>query len=180
MRTQENNRLQVSCDAVKTGIVAHIDWLDSEINKLNTQINDHLNNDPDLKNKQALLDTIPGRGERTIPVLLAYGVNHERFATARQVAAFAGLDPRQCESGSSFRGKPRLSKMGHAGLRKALYFPAMVALYKTTWGKRFRTRLSAAGKPAKLIIGAMMRKLLQVAYGVLKSGKPFNPSLHQT
>ena len=56
--------------------------------------------------------------------------------------------------------------------------PAMVTLYKTAWGKVFRDRLSQAGKPAKLIIGAMMRKLLHVAYGVLKSAKPFDPNLH--
>jgi len=76
------------------------------------------------------------------------------------------------------KGRPSLSKAGHAFLRKALYMPAMVALYKTPWGKRFRERLSAAGKPPKLIIGAMMRKLLHVAFGVLKSGKPFDPALH--
>ena len=56
--------------------------------------------------------------------------------------------------------------------------PAVVALYKTEWGRRFRERLAANGKPPKLIIGAMMRKLVYVAFGVLKSGKPFDPALH--
>jgi len=56
--------------------------------------------------------------------------------------------------------------------------PAMVTLYKTDWGKRFRQRLAAAGKPPKLIIGAMMRKLIHVAFGVLKSQKNFNSALH--
>jgi hypothetical protein len=56
--------------------------------------------------------------------------------------------------------------------------PAMVTLYKTAWGKRFRERLAAAGKPPMLIISTMMRKLLQVAYGVLKSGKEFDPAMH--
>lgn len=56
--------------------------------------------------------------------------------------------------------------------------PAMVALYKTDWGKRFHERLEGNGKPPMLIIGAMMRKLAQVAYGVLLSGKPFDPTLH--
>lgn len=76
------------------------------------------------------------------------------------------------------KAKPRLSKVGHAFLRKALYMPAMVTLYKTKWGKQFKDRLALAGKPAKLIIGAMMRKLLQVAFGVLKSEKNFDPALH--
>ena len=117
-------------------------------------------------------------GERTIAVLLAYRTDPSRFGSAKQAAAFAGLDPRQHESGSSVRLKPRLSKIGHAALRKALYMPAMVTLYKTDWGKRFRDRLALAGKPPKLIIGAMMRKLVYVAFGVLKSRKPFDPSLH--
>jgi len=56
--------------------------------------------------------------------------------------------------------------------------PAMVTLYKTAWGKRFRERLAAAGLAPMLIIGAMMRKLLHVAYGVLKPGKPFDPATH--
>jgi hypothetical protein len=58
------------------------------------------------------------------------------------------------------------------------YMPAMVALYKTASGIRFRERLAAASKPPKLIIGAMMRKLVHVAFGVLKSGKTFDPALH--
>ena len=76
------------------------------------------------------------------------------------------------------RGKPRLSKVGHARLRKALYMPAMVATTRTAWGRALKQRLAAAGKPPMLILGAMMRKLLCVAYGVLRSGRPFDPSLH--
>jgi transposase len=116
-------------------------------------------------------------GERTIAVLLAYGLG-ERFDSARQFVAFAGLSPRKHESGTSVRWRERMSKVGHASLRAALYMPAMVALYRTAWGKRFHARLSANGKPPKLIIGAMMRKLAQVAFGVIQSGRPFDPALH--
>jgi len=178
MRTQESNRLEVARDAVKAGIISHIEWLENEIELLAKLIHDHIDNDPTLKNKQALLDSIPGVGERTIAMLLAFYADPERFENARQAVAYAGLDPRQHESGSSIKGKPRLSKIGHAFIRKALYMPAMVTLYKTDWGKRFRERLVAAGKAPKLIIGAMMRKLLHVAFGVLKSGQMFNPALH--
>lgn len=178
MRTQESNRLEVAREAVKAGIQSHITWLDTEIKALIAAIRDHMDGDPDLKGKQALLDSIPGLGERTIAILLSFYADLDRFGNARQAVAFAGLDPRQHESGSSVKGKPRMSKIGHAFLRKALYMPAMVALYKTTWGKRFRDRLAAAGKPPKLMIGAMMRKLVHVAFGVLKSGKTFDPTLH--
>lgn len=178
MRTQESNRLEVARDALKPGIASHIEWLDKEADALIKKIREHIDNDTSLKNQHALLDSIPCVGDRTNAVLLAYYANFERFGNARQAVAYAGLDPRQHESGSSVKGKPRLSKIGHAFLRKALYMPAMVALYKTEWGKRFRERLEAAGKPPKLIIGAMMRKLVHVAFGVLKSGKPFDPALH--
>jgi transposase len=178
MRIQESNRLDVARDAVKLGIIEHIEWLDKQIDALSKTIRDHIDDDEDLKSKRALLDSIPGVGERTIATLLAFYSNFERFGNARQAVAYAGLDPRQHESGSSVKGKPRLSKIGHAFLRKALYMPAMVALYRTDWGKCFRSRLAAVGKPAKLIIGAMMRKLVHVAFGVLKSGKNFDPKLH--
>ena len=178
MRTQESNRHEVARDAVRAGITSHIEWLDKEIKALAKMIHDHIDSDPPLKSKQTLLDSIPGVGERTIATLLAFYANPDRFDSARQAVAYAGLDPRQHESGSSIKGKPRLSKIGHAFIRKALYMPAMVTLYKTDWGKRFRERLAAAGKAPKLIIGAMMRKLLHVAFGVLKSGQMFNHALH--
>ncbi len=177
MRTQETNRLEVARAVVKADIASHIEWLDGEIKTLAKKIRDHIDDDPEMKDRQALLDSIPGVGERTIALLLAFCMHPGRFANARQVAAFAGLDPRHHESGTSVKDKPRMSKIGHAFLRKALYMPAMVTLYKTDWGRRFRERLAASGKPPKLIIGAMMRKLVHVAFGVLKSGKSFNPAL---
>lgn len=178
MRTQESNRLGVARQAVRDDIQKHIDWLDTEIENLLQIIKQHIDKDTGLKQKHDLLKTIPGLGERTIPVILAYYADPNRFANGRQAAAFAGLDPRHYQSGTSVKGKTRLSKVGHAFLRKALYMPAMVTLYKTNWGKVFFARLFKSGKPPKLIIGAMMRKLIHVAFGVLKSEKPFDLSLH--
>lgn len=178
MQTQEKNRVQVGRDDVRDSIDTHLVWLGEELARIEQTIADSLDDDPDLRGKRDLLDSIPGLGERTIAVLLAYGLAGDRFSQARQFVAFAGLSPRLHESGSSIRAKPRLSKIGHAFLRHALYMPAMVTLYRTAWGRCFRDRLLAAGKPPKLIIGAMMRKLAQVAFGVVRSGKPFDPALH--
>jgi len=177
MRARELNRAEVARDTVRDGILAHIEWLDAQIKELLQRIRRHIANDPDLKDRRDLLDSIPGVGERTIALLLAFCVHPGRFENSRQAAAFAGLDPRQHQSGSSVSAKPRLSKIGHSILRKTLYMPAMVTLYKTRWGQRFRQRLAAVGKAPMLIIGAMTRKLIHVAFGVLKSGKPFNPAL---
>jgi transposase len=178
MRIQEKNRLGVAREAVRAGIVAHLEYLEQAIAEIEAAIREKIDNDPTLKQQRDLLDSIPGLGEKTIPTLLAYYGGVARFARAKEAAAFAGLDPRQHESGSSVRGKPRLSKIGHGALRRALYMPAMVAITKTGWGRAFRDRLRAAGKAPMVIIGAMMRKLVHVVFGVLKSGKPFDPALH--
>lgn len=178
MRTQENNRLESADKTIRSDIGKHIAWLDEEIKALIKKIRDHIDHDSDMKDRSDLLESIPGIGERTIAMLLAYRIDPCHFSNARQAAAFAGLDPRQHVSGSSVRGKPRMSKIGHSLLRKSLYMPAMVAIYKTDWGKCFRKRLAASGKAPKLIIGAMMRKLIHVAFGVLRSKQPFNPALH--
>jgi transposase len=178
MRVQESNRLLVAREAVQTDIQAHLGYLQRAIAEIEAAIRRKIDDDPGLKEQHALLESIPGLGEKSIPVMLSYYGGPLRFEKAKQAAAFAGLDPRQRESGSSVRGKPRLSKVGHAFLRKALYMPAMVATTRTQWGRAFRDRLASAGKPPMLIIGAMMRKLVHVAFGVLKSRKPFDPALH--
>src|SRR5690606_12610585 len=125
-----------------------------ELRQIEVAIRQHIDDDPDLRGRRDLLDSVPGLGERTIAVLLAYCAQTQ-FDSARQFVAFAGLSVRLHESGTSVRIKPRLSKVGHAFLRRALYMPAMVTLYKTDWGAQFRDRLAAHGKPPKLIIGAM-------------------------
>ena len=178
MQTQEKNRIESLREDVRDSVETHLTWLAEELKRIERAIAQSLDDDDDLRGKRDLLASIPGLGERTIAVLLAYGVSSERFDTARQFVAFGGLSPRLHESGSSVHGRPRMSKVGHAFLRRALYMPAMVTLYRTAWGKHFRERLAAHGKAPKLIIGAMMRKLAQVAFGVLKSGKPFDQTLH--
>ena len=178
MHSQELNRRETARDVQLESIEAHLAWLEEEQKLIEKKIKDLTDNDPDMKSRKRLLDSIPGIGPKTSAVLLAFVGEKLRFGQARQFAAFAGLTPRHHESGSSVRRAPRMSKAGNVSLRRALYMPAMVALYKTDWGKAFRARLAEKGKAPKLIIGAMMRKLAQVAYGVLKSGRPFDATLH--
>ena len=177
MQVQEKNRYDTVREEVHDSVQTHLAWLAQELERLEQTIKQTLDDDDILRGKRDLLDSIPGLGERTIATLIAYGVTDSRFHQARQFVAFAGLSPQLHQSGSSVRGRPRLSKIGHAPLRRALYMLAMAAL-RTSWGQRFRDRLAAAGKAPKLIIGAMMRKLAQVAFGVIKSGRPFDPALH--
>ncbi len=179
MRTQEMNRLHTARAEIRRSAEAHLAFLEQAVKDIDLEIQRKTDGDPDLKKQRELLDSVPGLGVKTISVLL-YFFSGKRFSNPRQAAAYAGLDPRRHESGGSVRRKPRISKMGHAFLRKTLCMPAMVAVSRTSWGKAFKARLAAKEKPPMVIICAMMRKLMHVAIGVLKSGEMFDPALHGT
>lgn len=179
LRTQELNRKDVASQPqVLRSIEQVLAHLDQQIKEIEKQINDHIDKDPTLKEQSRLLQSIPGVGDATTGMLLSQYGGALRFASTKQAVAFGGLDTRHRESGSSVRGKPRMSKKGDSRLRGALYMPAVVAMTRTAWGKAFARRLAQAGKPNMLIIGALMRKMVEIAYAILKSGKPFNPALH--
>ncbi|HUG26000.1 IS110 family transposase [Piscinibacter sp.] len=179
LRTQELNRKDVASQPqVLHSIEQVLAHLDKQIKEIEKQINNHIDQDPTLKEQSRLLQTIPGVGDVSTAMLLSHYGGDMRFATTRQAVAFSGLDVRHRESGTSVRGKPCMSKKGDSRLRATLYFPAVVAMTKTAWGKAFAHRLATAGKPNMLIIGAVMRKMVEIAYAILKSGKPFNPALH--
>lgn len=178
LRTQEGNRLQVAHESVKASIETVLQHLEEQIRAIEQQIRKHIDNDPTLKSQRDLLDSVPGLGPATIPVLLSHFGGPLRFASSKQAVAFAGLDVRHHQSGSSVWGRPRLSKRGNGRLRKALFMPAVVSMRLTAWGKAFAARLTAAGKPKMLVVGALMRKLVEIAYAVLKSGAPFDPARH--
>jgi transposase len=175
MRQMEKNRLDGADPTVRPSIEAVLATLDTEIAATQPRIREHIDHDPDLRQRRDLLDTIPGLGDATIPVLLAALGDVHRFENARSVAAFAGLSPKEHQSGK-WKGHTRLSKTGDALLRKALYLPAIVARRHNPLIRAFCERLKAQGKNGKLIVGAAMRKLLVLAYGVLKSGRPFDPN----
>ncbi len=116
MRTMESNRLEaiVTVAVVKSSVEDHIAYLDQQIKQTEALIRKHINNHPRLKEQSELLDSIPGIGATTAATLLAEITDITQYESARQVAAFAGLVPRQRQSGSSVRGRTRLSKIGHA------------------------------------------------------------------
>ncbi len=98
------------------------------------------------------------------------------LATRRQVAAYAGLCPRERTSGSSVRGRSRTGPLGPASLRKALYLPAVVAMRANPALRTFADRLRAAGTRPTVVIAAVMRKLLLLAWAILRSGRPYSPT----
>jgi transposase len=131
---------------------------------------------PPLKADRDLLESIPGVGRQTATTVLAELPPVERLPSAQSAAAYCGLAPREFRSGASVRKRIRLSKAGNARLRKALYLPTLTAIRFNPLLKGFFERLVAAGKARMAAVGAYMRKLLMLCYGVLKSRTPFDPS----
>lgn len=177
MRQQERNRRQagIPSQTVLETLDEHILFLDKQIDDLDQQIQDHVNRHPQLKEQRDLLKSIPGIGDLTACKLLAEIRDIHAFDNAPQLVAFAGLNPTQRISGTSVKTKPRLSKRGSPHLRVALFFPALVAKRRNPILARFASRLAEAGKCKMAVMGAVMRKLLHLVYGILKSGRPFDP-----
>jgi transposase len=177
-RTREKNRRQsgISSPEVLAAIEAHIDFLDQQIDDLEQRIGEHFDQHPNLKADKELLVSIPGIGETTAAVFLAEVPDVRLFAQADQLAAYAGLTPGQRQSGTSLKGPGRLVKWGNARLRAALFMPALSAHVSNPIIAALRDRLLLRGKPKMTVVIAVMRKLVHLCYGVLKTGKPFDPN----
>jgi transposase len=175
MRQAEENRLSNVSAEIKPSVERMIGLLKAEIRELEQQIKRHIDQHPSLQEQSALLQTIPGIGSRTANLLLSE-IEFERFHSARSLAAQAGVVPRQKQSGTSLK-QTSLSKLGNARLRKALYFPAITAKQHNEIIKEFAERLKRNGKTPMQIVCAAMRKLLHIAFGVLKHKRAFDASL---
>ncbi len=122
-----------------------------------------------------LLHSIPGIGPQTTARVLVTTLNFTVCATGNAASAYAGLVPRVWESGTSVRSRPRIGHSGNTRLRTALYQAAIVAVRFNPLLKTFFERLRAAGKPLKVARCAAARKLLQIAWAVVRRGQPFDP-----
>ena len=176
MRQSELNRLEVANDAVRDSLEAVISALARSIEEVKARIQQTIDDDPDLHRRSELLQTIPGLGERTVPQLLAFIGRPERFKSIKALTAFASLSPVIRQSGTSLNKHRGTHVRGHREIKRVLYFPAIVAIQHNPLVKRFSDRLKAQNKPSMVVIVACMHKLLAIAFGVLKSGKPFDPS----
>lgn len=176
MRQMEANRLAVADDRVRSSIESVLAHIDKEIAATIKAISKHIDDDPDLRGRRDLLTSIDGISDRTAALLLSELGDPLRFPNARAVVAFAGLNPRLQQSGGH-ESASRISRTGSRRLRTGLYMPAIVAITHNAAVKALKDRLKARGKAGKQVICAAMRKLLHIAYGVLKSGRPFDPQL---
>jgi transposase len=174
MQRMEQNREDTAAPAVAGSIQAVLATLEGEARAVREAIRRHIDSHPGLSHRAGLLESIPGVGGATAAWLLTLFSGHHGFGNAKQAVAFAGLAPRLRQSGQ-WAGRTRLSKTGDPLLRKALYMPALTALTFNPAIRAFCQRLKANSKPGKSYVCAAMRKLIHIAFAILKSGKPFDP-----
>jgi transposase len=172
--TQTGNRLEHAKDSiVKKMLQARLAHIRKQIDKLTLSLQNLAKEDSLIAHQMALLTSIPGVGEITALHLLGELPDLSTFKCAKQLAAFAGLNPSIKTSGTSVRGKEAISKTGRKELRTLLFFPSMTVMRGSSSIKLFVERLRGKGKKGKVIVTAVMRKILHIVFGVLKRQTPF-------
>lgn len=171
MRVAEQNRRHAARSATVRGqLDAHIEWLGGQLARLDEELAAAIKASAVWKAKDDLLRSIKGIGPAVSKTLLG-ALPELGELTRQQIAALAGLAPKNRDSGQS-RGKRRIGG-GRSEVRSALYMAALSASRYNPALKAFSDRLKAAGKAAKVRLVAVARKLLTIANAVLRDGKPW-------
>jgi len=174
---RERNR-QEKADATDTpelirkSLEDSIQFLVAQLAQLQQDIDDHINRHPSLKKDMNLLQSIPGVGPQVGGNMLSVLSSHH-FESAEQLAAYLGLVPVERQSGSSVLGRAKLSKAGPARIRAVLYMAAVAAKRCNPHVKAVYDRMLARGKCKMSALGAAMRKLVHLCFGVLKTQQPY-------
>jgi transposase len=125
-----------------------------------------------------LVSSIPGIGKRATSLLIVSTQGFKTTESYQQLISYAGLSPKEYSSGSSIRGKVRISKMGGNQLRHTLYMCALNAKKTNPACKALFDRLVDKGKNKKLAVIAVCNKLLKQVFGVVKSGVLFDKNYY--
>jgi transposase len=182
MLQMEKNRLKASkrlLPEVRYSLDKVVETLKDQIQTVKHQLHITSQKDPELLRQKRLLQSIPGIGQLTATRFLAELGDLREFEDAKQLSAFLGLTPECKTSGSSVHTKAHLSKKGPACVRHFLYMPAVTAKNHNPIVKIFANRLKNARKSDMSIIGAVMHKLVHLMFGVVHSGKVFDPGYLQ-
>ncbi|AAW90275.1 TPA: IS110-like element ISNgo3 family transposase [Neisseria gonorrhoeae] len=153
-----------------------IDTIQDKMEQVKIAISEQIKKQTD-NNHYRNLQTIPSIGKDTASVLYAQ-LTEKHFKTANQFVSYAGLSPAIIQSGTSVRGRGRLSRYGNRRLKSTLYMPALCA-YRFNAFPKLINNLKKAGKPKMVIIVAIMRKLAKPAYYIVKTGQPYDAERHR-
>lgn len=178
LRAEENRRDAYKCAGweapeVAASLARTRAFLQSECSRLEQDCRSLVASHPHLQAEADLLTTIPGIGATTAVALLGEMGDPLRYRSAKSLVGYAGIAPAENSSGTSLRGKPRVSKVGSPALRALLYMPAIVATQHNPTIRAFYQRLLARGKTKMVSLLAAMNKLLRIAFALLKNHRPF-------
>lgn len=170
---QEKAEVSTIPERVQKSLDDSINFLQMQLKQLQQEIDDHIDQHPILKQDLDLLKSIRAIGPQVGKVMLSVMQTHS-FKTAEQLAAYLGLVLVERQSGSSVLGRTRLSKAGPPKIRAKLYMAAVVAIRYNPHVKALYERLRTRGKSTMSALGACMRKLVHLCFGVLKSRLPYD------
>lgn len=175
LRIMQKVRLQTfNTEAAARMVKATLNSIENTIAETDKEIKYYYENYPELEKEYELLNSIPSFGKRVSNVLLSEIYKDEyNMYNSKRLTAFFGLEVREMESGSSVRNKPRITKYGNPRVRNMLYMAALVAIRHNAKMSEFYLRLVNKGKPKKLALIAVARKLLVIACAILNSQKPY-------
>ena len=175
MRVMESNRLGACADpTVRAGLERHLAWLESEVADADTRLAEAVKASPAWREKDGLLQSIPGLGPVSSLTLRA-ALPELGTLDGGKISALVGLAPFADDSGKRRGG--RHARGGRAAVRRVLYLAALSAVRRNPALKAFRDRLSARGKKPKVILAAVARKLLVIANAVIRTGLPWRPDV---
>ena len=176
-RTQEIARLKSALDSdVKQLINKKIRFIEKQISETIFKIQNLIKEDEFLSKQMKLLKTVDCVGDKVAWVMLAeFKFEDVESISPKAMVAHAGLSPKEHSSGSSIRGREHISRMGNSNLRKILFLPALGCIKNPNYFTGFYLNLIEKGKPKKLAVTAVMRKILLTSMGVLKNQQPFDP-----
>jgi transposase len=152
---------------------AHIGWLEKQITELDDDIDNHIKNSPVWREKDDLLQSVPGVGPVTSRTLLSY-LPELGSLDRKKIAALVGLAPFNQDSGQA-SGR-RAIWGGRAEVRTVLYMAVVAALRCNSALRAFHDRLKAAGKPSLVALTATMRKLLTALNAMVRDRAPWSPA----
>lgn len=180
---RERNRAEKAAatytpDDVVCSIHDGIAFLKIQLASIQKSVDTHISSHENLKQDMCLLTSIPAVGKRVGAAMLAI-LHRYSFDSAEQLAAYLGLVPIMRQSGTSLAGRPRMSQQGPKRMRSLLYMAAVCAIRKNgnPLARPLYERLLLKGKAKKAALGAVMRKLAHICFGVFRSKIPFNAAI---
>lgn len=158
---------------------SRIRFLNKQELEIKKDIDQVIKGEKDLQKEVDTICTIPGVGRLTAIITLAETNGFELIRNKKQLTSYAGLDVKEKLSGTSIKGKPRISKRGNRHLRKAMYLPSLSAVKYNIMHKEVYSRIvSKKGIKMKGLV-AVQRKLLELIYVIYKTKEPFNKNYEQ-